>query len=139
MTLPIISERLQLRRFRFDDIPDLLEFVAHPSIANEVQQMGATEIDIQAYIETQNGFQPFEAHKVFDLAIERSADGKLIGIVTAIVKNYAKVEIGYGLGIEHRGRGYATEAAMALTDYSFSELALHRVQVISSSGKRTSL
>lgn len=138
MTLPIHSKRIILRRFSYADIPDLLEFVAHPSIAEEVQQMGTSETEIRDYIEMQNSFQPFELHKVFDLGIERRADHKLIGIVTAITKQFHKVEIGYGLGIDHRGQGYATEAARALIDYGFSELELHRVQAIASSGNPAS-
>jgi RimJ/RimL family protein N-acetyltransferase len=138
VTLPISSERLLLRRFTDADIPDLLVFVSHPSVANEVQEMGTTEPEIRAYIKMQNGFQPFEPHEVFDLGIERKADHKLIGIVTAIVKHHRKVEIGYGLGVEHREQGYATEAAKALMDYSFSTLQFHRVQAISSSGNPAS-
>lgn len=31
------------------------------------------------------------------------------------------VEIAYGMAPEHQGKGYATEAAAALTDYAFSQ------------------
>jgi RimJ/RimL family protein N-acetyltransferase len=139
MTLPIHTSRLLLRRFRPADLPDLLEFVAHPSVANEVQEMGTSEAEILDYIGTQNNFQPFELQKVFDLAIERKGDRKLIGIVTTIVKQHRKAEIGYGLGIDHRRCGYATEAVKALIDTCFSELKLHRVQAISSSGNLASI
>jgi ribosomal-protein-alanine N-acetyltransferase len=139
VTLPIISKRLILRRFTNHDIPDLLEFAAHPSVSNEVQQMGTTETQIQDYIALQNSFQPFEPHKVFDLGIERITDGKLIGIVTTIIKHHRKAEIGYGLGIDYRGCGYATEAARALMDTCFAELGLHRVQAIASSGNPASV
>ena len=139
MTLPINTKRLLLRRFTPADLPDLLEFVAHPSVANEVQEMGTSEAQIADYIEMQNSFQPFEPHKVFDLGIERKGDRKLIGIVTTIVKHHRKAEIGYGLGIDYRRRGYATEAARALVDTCFSELNMHRVQAISSSGNPTSI
>jgi RimJ/RimL family protein N-acetyltransferase len=139
MTLPIQSKRLILRRFSPADIPDLLEFVAHPSVANEVQEMGTTEAQIQKYIALQKSFQPFEPHKVFDLAIERITDQKLIGIVTTICKHHRKAEIGYGLGIAHRGRGYATEAARALIGTCFDELGLHRIQAIASSGNPDSV
>ena len=139
MTLPIQSERIILRRFKSTDIPDLLEFVAHPSVANEVQEMGSSESEIQDYITLQNSFQPFEPHKVFDLGIERITDCKLIGIVTSIVKHHCKAEIGYGLGFDHRGCGYATEAAKALIDTCFVELGLHRVQAITSSGNPASV
>jgi RimJ/RimL family protein N-acetyltransferase len=137
--LPIQSERIILRRFELADIPDLLEFVAHPSVANEIQAMGGTEVEIQDYITLQNSFQPFEPHKVFDLAIERITDRKLIGIVTTILKHHRKAEIGYGLGIAQRGRGYATEAARALIDTCFTALGLHRVQAIASSGNPASV
>ena len=70
MTLPINTKRLLLRRFTPADLPDLLEFVAHPSVANEVQEMGTSEAQIADYIEMQNSFQPFEPHKVFDLGID---------------------------------------------------------------------
>ena len=139
MILPIQSKRLILRRFSPADIPDLLEFVAHPSVSNEVQEMGTTEAQIRDYIALQNSFQPFEPHKVFDLGIERITDGKLIGIVTTILKHHRKAEIGYGLGLAHRGCGYATEAARALVGACFAELGLHRVQAIASSGNPASV
>jgi ribosomal-protein-alanine N-acetyltransferase len=133
LTLPIISERLILRRFTYEDIPDLIEFTSYPSVASEVEELGTTESEIRNYIDLQNSFEPFENGKVFDLGIERRIDGKLIGLLTLIIKNHQKGEIGYGLGIDYRGQGYATEAAKALIDYGFNELKLHRVQAIASS------
>ena len=133
MTLPIISDRLILRRFTYEDIPDLIEFTSHPSIASEVEELGTTESEIRIYIDLQNSFEPFEKGRVFDLGIERRIDRKLIGLLTLIIKNHQKGEIGYGLGIDYRGQGYATEAAKALIDYGFNELKLHRVQGIASS------
>jgi [ribosomal protein S5]-alanine N-acetyltransferase len=37
-------------------------------------------------------------------------------------------EIGYWLGVAHWGRGYATDAATALTAYGFETLGLERIQ-----------
>lgn len=37
------------------------------------------------------------------------------------------VEVGWRLGEEHRGRGYASEAGAAWIDYGFSELALDKI------------
>jgi RimJ/RimL family protein N-acetyltransferase len=47
-------------------------------------------------------------------------------------------EIGYALGIDFRGRGYATEAAGGLMAYTFSFLGLHRIQADTSSDNRDS-
>ena len=35
--------------------------------------------------------------------------------------------IGWALGVDYRGNGYATEGARALIVYGFSELDLHRI------------
>jgi len=139
MPLPISSDRLILRRFTYGDIPDLIEFTSHSSIANEVEQMGTTKSEIKEYIDIQNSYQPFEQGKVFDLGIERKKDHKLIGLLTLIIKNHQKGELGYGIGVEYRGRGYATEAARALIQYGFTVLKLHRIQAIASSGNPSSI
>ena len=135
MSLPIESSRLILRRFTYSDIADLIEFVSHPSVAQEVGELGNTEAKVKEYIDMQNSFKPFEKEKIFDLAIELKATGKLIGLLTLITKHHRKGEIGYALGIDYRKKGYATEAARALIDYAFAELNYHRVQAIASSGK----
>jgi [ribosomal protein S5]-alanine N-acetyltransferase len=37
-------------------------------------------------------------------------------------------ELGYWIGAAHWGRGYATDAAIAMTAYGFAELGLERIQ-----------
>lgn len=128
MTLPIVSERLVLRRYTHDDIPDVLELACQPSVAKEFSHtIEATEDGVQAYIDLQNSYQPFQKDTVFELAIERQADGKVIGLVGMIREDYGQAEIGWAIGVEHRGQGYATEAARALMGYGFTSLGLHRI------------
>jgi RimJ/RimL family protein N-acetyltransferase len=38
------------------------------------------------------------------------------------------VEIAYGIAPEHQGKGYATEAAAALTDYAFRQREVRAVR-----------
>jgi RimJ/RimL family protein N-acetyltransferase len=102
MSLPISTDRLILRRFTYDDSGDILEFVSHPSVSRVVTEIEATATGIVKYIDTQNSYEQFEKDKCFDLAIE-------------IKEN------------NYRGKGYATEAARALMDYSFNVLSLHRI------------
>ena len=42
-------------------------------------------------------------------------------------KNDWEADIGFELAADHRGRGYATEAALAIVNFGFQELALHRI------------
>ncbi len=128
MTLPIVTERLVLRRFTHDDIPDVLLFASQPSLAGVTSnRIQATEEGIRKHIDLQNSYQPFEKDKVFELAVERKEDGKVIGLVGLICQDHGQGEMGWALGVEHRGQGYATEAARALMDYGFNSLGLHRI------------
>lgn len=128
MTLPIVTERLVIRRFMYNDIPDVLGFVSQPSVAKITSgRIQATAEGVRKYIDLQNSYQPFASDEVFELAIERKADGKVIGLLGLICQDYAQGEMGWALGVEYRGQGYATEAARALIDYGFHSLGLHRM------------
>lgn len=139
MALPITTERLVLRRYTQDDLQDVLEFASQASVARVTSaNIEPTEEGIRRYIDLQNSYQPFEKDKVFDLAIERKEDGKVIGLLTLICRDHRQGTIGWALGAEHRGHGYATEAAEALMDYGFRSLGLHRIQADTSSGNSDS-
>jgi RimJ/RimL family protein N-acetyltransferase len=128
MTLPIVTERLVIRRYTHADIPDVLGFASHPSVARIISgNIQVTEEEVKRYIDLQNSYQSFEKDKVFELAIERKEDGKVIGLLGLIRQDRGQAEMGWALGVAHRGRGYATEAARALMDYGFNSLGLHRI------------
>jgi RimJ/RimL family protein N-acetyltransferase len=133
MTLPIPTERLLLHRFTPTDVPDILAFVAHPSVARVTPEIGTTEAEVRAYVDRQCALQPFEKDQCFDLGIERRVDGRVIGLLSLVCGDHRQAAIGWGLGFEHRGQGYATEAARALLAYGFSELDLHRIYAKTSS------
>lgn len=128
MTLRIVTKRLILRRFTEEDIPALLELVAHPSVARVVRGIEATEAGARTYLDRQAAMQPFEEDQCFDLAIERKTDGKVLGLLSLVRRNQHQGEIGWALAVEHRRRGYATEAASALMVHGFAALGFHRIQ-----------
>jgi RimJ/RimL family protein N-acetyltransferase len=109
-------------------MPDVLRFASHPSVAKMISRdTQVTEEAVRRYIDLQNSYQPFEKDKVFELAIERKEDGKVIGLLGLIRQDHRQGEMGWALGVEYRGQGYATEAARALMDYGFNSLGLHRI------------
>ncbi len=57
-------------------------------------------------------------------------DNQLIGSITLfnLDFNHRRAEIGYALGREHWGQGYMNEALMALLQYAFEALNLHRIE-----------
>ena len=138
MSLLISSKRLSLRRFRDGDIQDLIALGSDADVSAEVGYLDATEESARDYLARQDAIEPFGVNQVLDLAIERKEDGKVIGLVTVIQRQFEKIEIGYALGSPYRGQGYATEAAGAAIGYCFNVRQSHRVQAIASSGNPAS-
>jgi RimJ/RimL family protein N-acetyltransferase len=133
MTLPISTERLILRRFTHDDVQDIITFVSHPSVARATPEIEPAESAVIKYIDQQNSYRPFEQDKCFDLAIELKSDGKVIGLLSLICRKHRQAEIGWALGVDHRGHGFAAEAARALMTVGFASLGLHRIFATTSS------
>jgi RimJ/RimL family protein N-acetyltransferase len=77
--------------------------------------------------------------KVFELALERKEDGRVIGLVGLIRRDHRQGEVGWALAAEYRGQGYATEAARALIDFGFAYLGLHRIHADTNSDNLSSL
>jgi len=51
----------------------------------------------------------------------------VIGLVGISWDDENAPELGYCLGVDHWGKGYATEAARAVIDYAFEEYAIDRL------------
>lgn len=131
--LKINTPRLTLRRFTKADIPDILEFTAHPSVERVVKEFGGNEEQARKHIETQRTLTFEDINKCIDLGIELKDRGGIIGIVSFVPRPHQVAEIGWALHVDYRGRGYATEAARALADYAFSTLKIHRLHAITRS------
>lgn len=67
-------------------------------------------------------------HRTF--AIVKREDGRVIGTTTlfAIRADQGRAEVGYALGAEHWGCGYAREAVARLVDHAFDDLKLRRLE-----------
>jgi len=128
MSLPIHTDRLVIRRFTHADIDDVIEFTAHPSVHRETPNIPRENRGrMMEYIDTQNGYSLFTAHKCVDLAVELKASGKVIGLLSVVSNGERQAEIGWGFGIDHRGQGLATEATRRLITYAFEECGYHRL------------
>jgi RimJ/RimL family protein N-acetyltransferase len=130
--LPLITERLVLRRFAPDDVQSLLALARQPSVARVLRGIEPTEASVRDYLVAQTSYEPFEQDKCFDLALERKCDGQVIGLLSLVRRDHGKAEIGWSLGVAHRRRGYVTEGASALMTYGFASVGLHRIYATTS-------
>jgi RimJ/RimL family protein N-acetyltransferase len=73
--------------------------------------------------------------------IASTSEGDDVGWIAhyTAAPNFGWVEIGVAVSPEHRGRGYASEAVMVLTDYLFLSRDLIRVQAVADKSNVASL
>jgi len=61
-------------------------------------------------------------------AVVEATSRDLVGTVALVIQRQSRVaELGYWLGRQYWGRGYAAEAVQAVIDFGFGPLSLHRV------------
>lgn len=121
------TERLILRRPEIEDMSDLLRLLSDPSFAAAVPEIPRTEGEIRDYLEVERFANEPEPDRCFNLFLERRRDNGVLGLATLVLRKDGQGEIGYALHGDHRGSGYASEAARAFIDYAFTELGLHRI------------
>ncbi|MBD3285549.1 GNAT family N-acetyltransferase [candidate division WOR-3 bacterium] len=132
MSLIIKTERLILRRYRKADLEDILEFSRTTDWWLErILPWEVDSQDITDYWEKVKDLNPFKDPRWFDLVIEVKSLGKVAGIVgygvTVIDEQHKQGMVGWLLGCDYQGQGYASEAAQAIITFGFSELSLHRI------------
>ncbi len=129
---PILTtRRLILRPFRMNDAAD----VARLGGDRRVSSMTLTVphpyalSDAEGWISKHPGFWMRDEQAVFAVC-ERLGEsaGTLVGAIgLSIERFHRRAEIGYWIGVPHWGKGYATEASLALVDFGFESLGLDRI------------
>jgi RimJ/RimL family protein N-acetyltransferase len=129
--LPIETERLLLRPHRMDDLDDLLAFHSDPEVVRyvpwPVRDRAGTEETLQVKL-TQTELVAHGQWLV--LAVELRSTGAVIGEVLLKWASDRQGEVGFALGREHHGQGYAGEAATAMLRLGFDELGFHRITAV---------
>jgi [ribosomal protein S5]-alanine N-acetyltransferase len=128
----IISENLILRPFTLDDTgkvyimsleDGMKKWIPDQVYADENEAREVLEYLISCYDKPDPKIKPFV------LGIELKGTDELIGHVGLSPLN-GDVEIGYAIEEEHQGKGYATEAVKALSEYGLSAFRLDKITSI---------
>jgi RimJ/RimL family protein N-acetyltransferase len=118
------TERLILREWRDDDRPRFAAIVADPHVMR-YYPAPKTQAEADAWIDRMiAGLADGTGHF---LAVERKGDGALLGLTGTADIRFAiptnpKLEIGWVLGQQYWGQGYAPEGARAALSYAFAVL-----------------
>lgn len=122
----ITTQRLLLRPFRAEDAAEVERLCSEEEISKGTTlphpyPAGAATSWIATHAED------FELERGFVFAITDRTDGTLYGCISLTHNTHSNNgELGYWVGTEYWGRGYATEAAAALCDWAFAR-GYHRV------------
>ena len=125
--LPLVSERLILRRPAASDAPAIAAAVTDPDILAFLPLLPDpyTLPDAERWIAEAE--ESFGRTGICDLVICRASDGLLVGVVGFRPRSDGTVETGYWIAKKHRGHGYAAEATRRLATHAFERLGYRRV------------
>jgi [ribosomal protein S5]-alanine N-acetyltransferase len=122
------TERLSLRPLTLDDLAALAALYGEPGLGYfppDVPVLEATRQELEGIIGVHYARYGFGLWATLD-----RATGRLIGrcgLIPWTLEGEQEVEVAYHLDRRYRGRGLATEAAVAIRDYGFGRLELPRL------------
>ena len=121
----LTTPRLVLREFSRHDWADVLAYQRDPRYLRFYPWTDRTEADARRFVDQQSD-QP---RRKLQLAITLADSGLLIGNcgIRRKSENDWEADIGYELAPDYWGQGYATEAALAIVQFGFQELRIHRI------------
>jgi RimJ/RimL family protein N-acetyltransferase len=124
---PILeTERLRLRMFRNDDFESYAEFCADPEVMRYLTGSPMTRLEASRHMAMLVGHWALLGYGAW--AVEEKSTGKFVGRVGFNdFQGWPAFEIGWTLGRQHWGKGYASEAARVALDYAFNELGREHV------------
>jgi ribosomal-protein-alanine N-acetyltransferase len=127
LALPIETARLTLRDFVQSDFDAIYAYSSDPKVTKYLF-FGPRDSDSTAdYLEGLLASQVESPRLRFELAVQETASGRVIGACDLSYIEGNVVDLGYMLGLLDWGKGYATEIALALVEAAFSELRAERV------------
>lgn len=124
------TERLHLRSFVTDDLDEFAALHAQESFWYYPFRRGWTVDETKAFLD--RTFERQEAGEPAMSAVVVAETDELAGWAGLAIPRFLPeilpaVEVGWRLGEQHRGRGFATEAGRAWVRYGFEELDLDRI------------
>lgn len=129
----LATERLVLRRFTVADAPFILVLLNDPAWLEFIGDKGVRTLDDARNYLRSGPIAMYEREGFGLFLVERKRDRIPIGMCGLIRRpSLTDVDIGFALLPDHRGQGYAHEAAAAVMAYGHAAIGLGRIVAITS-------
>jgi RimJ/RimL family protein N-acetyltransferase len=123
----IVTERLELRPFRAEDLPAFVAYRSVPEVARfQSWDTSFAMADAERFLASQQAVEFGAPGEWVQLAAADRESGELCGDCAVRVDG-RMAELGVTFAPSHQGRGLAGEALAAVIDRLFGEHDLHRV------------
>lgn len=122
------TDRLVLREFSHDDLSSMQSIVGDDRVTRwlsfDSRTRAQTETMLAGVLERQHA----EPRTEFYMAVVDPDDREnILGFARLGLGGVQAADLGYAIRPEAQGRGYAREAAVAMIDFGFHKLGLHRI------------
>lgn len=117
--LIVETERLILRRYKESDLNDLYEYLSDPKVVEYEPYRPQTMEEVRGNLQWRISTEEM-------IAVERKADGKMIGNVYLGKRDFDALEIGFVFRADCWGRGFAGESCKKLIELAFRS-GVHRI------------
>lgn len=122
------TDRLLLRKFTLDDVPDFFTLNADPEVIEYVGRTPLVSLDEARERLLSAPLNDYATRGYGRLACIEKQSGRLIGFAgLKYVAELAETDLGFRFLPPYWGRGYATEAAVALLAYGRASLGIERI------------
>ncbi|WP_313100374.1 GNAT family N-acetyltransferase [Epilithonimonas sp.] len=143
MKLPIITERLTLRKITIDDIDNIFQLDSNPDVMKYVG-VPPVKLKEESAKMVENIINQYKNNGTGRLAVIEKESNQFIGwcgikLLTDEVNGFKNVyELGYRFLPEFWGKGYATESALASLDLGFNQLNADKIYAYADIGNESS-
>lgn len=125
----INTDRLQLRKWKADNLPSLIQMNQDEEVMKYFPATMTEDESVKFYLRIQ---KHFEDHGFGLYVVEDKVKKQFLGYTGFMTANFEAtftpcVEIGWRFNKAYWGKGYATEAANACLAYGFSKLPFEKV------------
>lgn len=122
----IITERLIIRLIEKDDYDDICEYGCDEETGQFMIYWPKSREQIKEFIDECIASISSDKITWYEFVMQLKDNSKVIGNITLEIKE-AEAEMGWISNKEYWNNGYMSEAVMAVIDYAFQHLNIHRI------------